>query len=124
MITRDFVRTSGAGGPAFLICLAGQPCGVPRPCVLCKGGRRFRLGYVICHAAACIALTALTISTITYQNGGKNRGRRRPTSVSSTLHKKDSRTISQKGERSPHFLAFLLSCFPVFCVTSVTSLSP
>jgi hypothetical protein len=50
MLTREFVRTSGRVDRPFLISLAGQPCGGPRPCVPCKGGRRSCLGYVVRHA--------------------------------------------------------------------------
>jgi hypothetical protein len=37
---------------------------------------------------------------------------------------RDSRTISQEEERRPHFLAVLLSRFPAFLLSCVTSLGP
>src|SRR6266568_1981431 len=40
-----------AGGPCFCLFLPVPERRVPRPCVVCKGGMRCCLYYVLCHAA-------------------------------------------------------------------------
>jgi hypothetical protein len=105
----------GAGGPSFLISLAGQPCGVPRPCVLCWGGRRccLRLCRLSCRGLHR-TYGAHPLHDHLSKRGLEESGTKATPAVSSTLHNATAGRFPKKRNAPPHFLAFLLSRFPAF----------
>lgn len=104
----------GAGGPAFLISLAGQPCGCPVLAFFAKAGGDavWAMLFVMPRPASLIRRSPSPRSLI--KTGDGRIGDEGDHLRFLNPPQRDSQTISQKGERSPHFLAFLLSRFLAF----------